>query len=76
MYTLLFYLQYYFIYSIVKKIKFFKGVKTMRFNFEWKNFLLGFGAMALALCLPVISEPFINLTSAIRSKISKMGDSK
>lgn len=47
---------------------------STKFRFEWKNFLLGFIGMAIVLCLPKISEPFISLTSAIRSKIS--GDEK
>ena len=41
----------------------------MRFRFDWKNFLVGFGACMLAFILPIISEPFINITTSIRDKI-------
>jgi len=39
------------------------------FRFDYKNFFLGVGAMFVALCLPFISSPFIEITSKIRDKI-------
>lgn len=41
----------------------------MRFRFDWKNFLIGVGAMFIAICLPVISTPFISATTWVREKI-------
>ena len=40
-----------------------------KFRFEPKNFLLGIGAIVLAMLLPIISEPLINLITGIRSKL-------
>ena len=41
----------------------------MRFRFDWKNFVLGIGTLFVAMCLPVISDPFISLATKIREKI-------
>lgn len=37
-----------------------------RFKFDSKNFFLGLGTMFIALLLPIISEPLINLITGIR----------
>ena len=39
------------------------------FRFDIKNFLLGFVAMVIVLCIPMLSEPFIKITTKIREKI-------
>jgi len=41
----------------------------MRFRFDYKNFLVGFGACLVAFVLPMISEPLIKITTSIREKI-------
>ena len=40
-----------------------------KFRFDSKNFFMGVGALFVALCLPMISQPIIDLSTKIRSKI-------
>lgn len=46
-----------------------------KFKLDWKNFFLGFGAMAVALILPGISSLFTSFIDMIRSKMP-WGDAK